>query len=223
VKESFAEPYFKPYGKDPKRSFSYREQIKWLSNFLNLDQAVVLDYGCGLGEMLKLFGDVGSITFGCDVSDYAVEKCNEQGLNVRVLSDSKIPFAEKFDLIVMRGVFQHLWSPNDVIRDIHSHLKPGGFVAILSTPNAESLCYLLFSQVPAMTKEINKNLPSKSSISHCLELNDFHIIRYRYPYLKSGYANPIKDYFRFLLRLLKITKSVPTFPGNMIDLVGQKC
>lgn len=223
MKESFQEEYFESYGDDAQRTASYKEQIVWISKFLPIKNSRVLDYGCGTGEMMKLLNSQGALTLGCDISSFAINKCKQIGLDCELIVNDKVPYEEQFDLIIVRGVFQHLWSPNDVFRELFSLLKPGGFVAILSTPNVESWCYRIFGDIPTITKSLNMNLPSKTSLKHCLKVNGFVKVVHRYPYLNSGYAKPIADLLKFFLKLFRLSNTVPTFPGNVIEMIGKKC
>lgn len=219
----FSAEYFDAYGSDVKRTCSYYEQIRWIEKYCNLKGADVLDYGCGIGEMMKILESGGSAVFGCDVSEHAINHCKANNLNSRMIINRRIPFKRKFDLIVLRGVFQHLVSPNDEVKNMYNHLKPGGYLAILSTPNIDSLCYRLFRDLPTITPEINQNLPSRTSVDHCLNLQGFRVLATRYPYLSSGYAQPITDFGKFILRFAKISSKVPTFPGNVFEVIGKKC
>ena len=222
-KFKFGKEYFVPYADDPLRMKSYGEQLAWLEKFVPLKGSRVLDYGCGIGLMMSQIESWGGNVFGCDISEYAVNECKKRGLKAELVENIEWTESDHYDLIILRGVFQHLWAPNKTISECFTQLRPGGVIAVLSTPNIESTYYRKFAELPTLSKQLALNLPSKSTIFHCLELNGFEVISHRYPYLESFYASPIVDSLKFILRLVGFSIRSHAFPGNVIDVVARKC
>lgn len=108
-----------------------------------LDEAAVLDFGCGWGRLTRFFiRDVpqGSL-YGCDPVDSILEICRESGIPAQFdLSDERpecLPFERPFDLVVAFSVFTHLSEPahEACLRAIHAGLAPGGLlVATIRSP-----------------------------------------------------------------------------------------
>lgn len=221
-KLQFDEGYFTPYWNDEKRKESYLKEIAWIDRHVS-DVHKVLDFGCGLGflskELLKKNYEVTS----CDISSYAINFCKlNVNPNAFVIKSSRFEEldSEIFDLIIMRGVFQHLQSPTDTIDLLKSHVRIGGYFAILATPNIESKAYRVTGKLPTLTWKVVRNLPSLSSIRHALEYSDFEILAIQKPYFFSGYAAPIKDIAKYLLNLLGLKVRMGAFPGNVVNVLG---
>ena len=220
----FNSSYFEPYYDDPKREKTYIDEIHWIEESVSLKDKDVLDYGCGIGRMMEKLKSFGANVYGCDVSEFAIRHCNSNGLGARLIVQEDIPFDEKFDIVILRGVFQHLSSPNVTISKLEKLIRPNGFIVILATPNIESFCYRRLGILPTLSKDIVMNLPSRSSIRHSLEIHNFKVTKVAFPYWRSSYSRPALDFLGFLVLILKFKKGIPpALPGNVIQVMGQKC
>lgn len=91
-----------------------------------------LDLGCGTGEMLKLIlqADHRKKLYGIDLSEemliVARSKLPDQGK--LLLGDSEsLPFPDSsFDVVYCNDSFYHYPAPQNVLREVHRVLKPGG-------------------------------------------------------------------------------------------------
>ncbi len=221
-KLQFDEGYFTPYWNDEKRQESYLKEIAWIEKRVS-NVHKVLDFGCGLGflskELMKRNYNVSS----CDISSYAINFCKSNvNSNAFVIKSGRLEEldSEVFDLIIMRGVFQHLPSPTDTLDKLKSCVRVGGYFAILATPNIESRAYRVTGELPTLSWKVVRNLPSLSSIRHALEYSDFKILAIQKPYFFSGYAAPIKDAAKYLLNLLGLKVGMEAFPGNVVNVLG---
>jgi methionine biosynthesis protein MetW len=98
------------------------------------------DVGCGRGALIKRLHDHHQV-FGCDFEVSAVEACVAQGLRVKRVdlnNDDALPFDQKFNVIVLSEVCEHLLDPNRAIRTVKNALLPGGTL-IVTVPNAVPL------------------------------------------------------------------------------------
>ena len=87
----------------------------------------ILDVGCGTGVLAAMLTDYGYIVTGIDISDQAIEKCREKGLNAYV-QDLSEPFTfqeRDFDCILMSEVLEHLVDPVQALQNLREILKPG--------------------------------------------------------------------------------------------------
>ena len=98
----------------------------------------VLDIGCGFGDQLTHFRDQGHITKGIEpgkkralfgINNYGLDILNEQLESIEI---NNIDLGEKYDLIYLNQVFEHLYNPVSLLRYLLSHLKDDGrvFIAI---------------------------------------------------------------------------------------------
>jgi SAM-dependent methyltransferase len=98
----------------------------------------VLDVGCGPGKFLQQDVRAGWRGVGLDFSQTAVARASALGLDVRLgsLEDADLE-PERFDLVRMSHVIEHLEDPEGTVRQAFSLLRPGGRLHI-ATPNFAS-------------------------------------------------------------------------------------
>ena len=110
-------------------------------------KAEMLDVGCGAGLHIRKMSSLGWRCMGVDISMQAIG--NARRLNpdakfvVGLLRD--IDSGEKFDLISMHHVLEHLYHPRQVIADCYSLLRPGGKL-VVNVPNVASFEAGLFGR-----------------------------------------------------------------------------
>lgn len=107
----------------------------------------LLDLGCGDGRLLSLFEDVGvsrALLHGVEISERAAAAARARGYDVRAgrLESLDLP-AERFGLVVMQQVLEHVADPRAVLSQIFCALAPGGAL-IIETPSTASLDHFLF-------------------------------------------------------------------------------
>jgi 2-polyprenyl-3-methyl-5-hydroxy-6-metoxy-1,4-benzoquinol methylase len=102
--------------------------------------ARLLDVGAGSGAFLRRMKDLGWAVTGVEPDPAAAEGARSRhGLNV--LSggvEQLLSSPERFDVITMSHVLEHVPDPAGLLRSVRSLLQPGGSVVVL-TPNAGSL------------------------------------------------------------------------------------
>jgi SAM-dependent methyltransferase len=102
--------------------------------------AQLLDVGAGFGHFVKIAQEHYAAT-GLEISSVAV-KWGRQRLGANLIPgplDAPVPgLDQKFDVVTMWDVIEHLENPLSALHSIKSRLKAGGHL-ILSTPDAGSL------------------------------------------------------------------------------------
>lgn len=95
----------------------------------------ILDFGCGRGDALRAFAELGFDAVGADVSERAAEMSPDFEIAVVDPSTSRLPFDDSsFDFVVSKSVVEHMRSPIDLARESLRVLRPGGS-AVLMTPS----------------------------------------------------------------------------------------
>lgn len=93
----------------------------------------VLEFGCGNGGFLKKIKNIAADVVGIELMDEARKQLNDEGISVyKLLSE----ITEKYDLVVMFMVIEHLNDPDNVLKEIYDHLYMGGGI-ICETVNAD--------------------------------------------------------------------------------------
>jgi SAM-dependent methyltransferase len=112
-------------------------RVTEIASNLDLRGKRVLDVGCGWGETLHIFRQLGAEVWGLDLDPDAVRYAHDcLGLaDVRLGELKALAPGERFDLITMFDVIEHPLRPMAMLREAVARLEPGGVVA-LWTPNA---------------------------------------------------------------------------------------
>jgi SAM-dependent methyltransferase len=196
------------------RAAAYKQEYERV-NFRSRGK-YLLDYGCGDGAFTEQFQ--GWHKYGVEVSEYCISLCLAK--NIRIIDTHDLKDGT-LDLVIFRGVLQHIDEPFTALREAARLLRRGGTLAILAQPDADSLCYKLFGDLPALDAPRNWWIPGRRELQNILHKLNFDKQEVIYPYWGGPYAKPWRDFTRFALRLIGIRKSF-AWPGNMIELYAQK-
>jgi SAM-dependent methyltransferase len=94
----------------------------------------VLDYGCGMGQIVSLMRQAGLDAYGCEAFYAGGDVRNKVpaemlGVSVLEIVDGRIPFADQtFDLVLSNQVIEHVEDLDSVLHEIVRVLKPNGIV-----------------------------------------------------------------------------------------------
>lgn len=111
-----------------RRELIYKILKKYIPD---LKSKKMLEIGCGCGNVLNYLNQNGVYCEGADVHlealKFARKYTNKQ---LYQLDAKKIPFINKFDIIGMFDVLEHIKDEKRVISQIYKTLKPNGFLII---------------------------------------------------------------------------------------------
>lgn len=113
----------------PKYKWEYNQAIETIKKY-NIKK--VLDIGCGYGNFIENISKITDFTMGLEMNKAAIEECKNKGLNISNSSLDKIN--QKFDLITLFQVLEHIQEPKTFIEQVINLLEPGGYLFI-GTPN----------------------------------------------------------------------------------------
>lgn len=87
----------------------------------------ILDLGCGAGEMVAHLRRCGFDAWGCDSQEFITKfKGGDYLLNITA-SPYRLPAEDNsFDVVLSCSVLEHAQNKEEVFREIHRVLKPGG-------------------------------------------------------------------------------------------------
>lgn len=103
--------------------------------------SLVLDVGCSNGLQGKyLKKEKGCLVYGVDISQQAIKeaKKNLDKAMVMDVEKDKLPFKEKFDVLIFSDILEHLVYPEEVLKKFKKHLKKDGLIAA-AIPNVANL------------------------------------------------------------------------------------
>ncbi len=194
------------------RSQQYVLDRKYIKKFYKDNKKnSILDYGCGNGEFIKLFK---SKKFGFEFNSDAKVNHSIKRINFKEIQKFK------YDLIVMRGVIEHLKNFKDITKKLVKCLKKNGQFVIMATPNSHSYAFI------KNKKAFNQNNERHLFHFNSINLTDFFLklglfnIDLSYPYHDTPYKNFKADFKK--IKKIKSIKNSPPGVGNMMSLVFKK-
>jgi len=96
--------------------------------------ASLLDVGCGNGDFLFAAQQAGYRVEGIDISAGSISICQSRGLTAVKEEFTNFHKEEKFDLITMWDLIEHLPDPSSFVHHAYCLLKPDGYLMI-KTPH----------------------------------------------------------------------------------------
>ena len=131
-------PHTEDYSQEERNYLSLQSKV--IENLVPLDNFNALDIGCGEGFLLKQLIDSGHQAIGLDLNDFAINKFNPSAAphlvkgNVFNSLDSFIQCNQKFDVIFLNHIFEHLPKPEELLEKLKQVLANPGYL-VISVPN----------------------------------------------------------------------------------------
>jgi ubiquinone/menaquinone biosynthesis C-methylase UbiE len=204
-----------PYNDYPKKLCAYLFQSFRLKKGMKM-----LEPGCGRGEFLKNFKELGLDVVGIDIS---LEAANfDNGLDVKIcdVESDKLPFKDNvFDVIYSKSFIEHLHYPERYLEEAFRVLKPGGILITL-VPDWESNYKIYFDDFTHRTPFTNVALEDAYKMYGFSKVNVFKFrqlpIVWKYPKLNYfcaaiGPLIPVRtknNFFRWSRELMLIGMGV---------------
>ena len=109
--------------------------LKTIERF-SKNKGAALDYGCGDGQFIESYKQRGWEIFGFDLDCDSTKRVGKRtGSRVECGNFNKINWPEKFDLISMNQVLEHVKDPRQLISDLTKHLNDEGLLERLCQTN----------------------------------------------------------------------------------------
>lgn len=213
------------------RTAQYQEDKAFIHRYVETGN--VLDVGCSggffLNELSSKFKKHG-IEIDADAVAYA-KKNFSFGKNIHCIPLEDVPYPNNsFDLVVMRGVIEHLPDPVEAVRKVSELVKKGGFFYITATPNGASFAFNVFREKWNLfhpTQHIWHFSPRTLEIL-CKKFG-LRLVALDFPYLGTPYENAEEDVLTIAKAIHAIRKGKrtslktgPPFWENMMSIVFQK-
>ncbi len=161
-------------------------RAKKLSEFIKQkcsksEHTSALEIGCLYGYLLQCLKADYKVK-GIELDKEAVKYCNGQSLDVKETSveDFLSKQNEKFDIVILSHVFEHILKPKDILQGLRKILSKDGKL-IISVPNSDSICRKVFRrywgwwQVPVHINHFNEN-----ALRRIANENNFDVVDVKY-------------------------------------------
>ena len=123
----------KPPEDDIRRFESYKELIQ---------DSEILDFGCGKGDFIRLTQTISKKSIGLELNNENREYLINSGITcIKSLSELN---DDKFDLITLNHVLEHLNDPINILVDLQKYLKDDGII-VIEVPHARDLLLETFN------------------------------------------------------------------------------
>lgn len=116
----------------------FKRRIKLINKHAK-NPGKVLEIGSSTGALLSILKSEGWRVCGVEISPKAVRFAESDGIYTIQSTFEKANFQKNsFDAVVLNHTLEHLNSPKDVLKKVHSLLKKGGLI-LIDVPNFGSL------------------------------------------------------------------------------------
>jgi SAM-dependent methyltransferase len=217
ISKRFTKDYFSNrHGNDLTRQKQFDIDGRFIRRFISAGR--ICDIGCSTGEFLQAIDWRGE-RYRTEINDEAKKIASKQ------ISFEKNIFTEKdfFDIVIMRGVLQHLDAPFAHMKATFQSLKPGGYLVILATPNANGIYYRRVKTLPFLDPNLNFYIPGDKELLNSLENFGYKIHSIEYPYIETPYARPLLDHLKFAVNFVfrrQIFRHA--FHGSIMQITARK-
>ena len=211
------------------RKKTYQVDHSWITKFV--DHGEVLDVGCGGGHFLSTFDSDKWNRLGIDIENEDAEFARKQyDIDVKVGFFPKVPLERRFDLVIMRGVIEHIRDPIQYLKKCSEIIKTGGFLFITATPSGDSFAFNVYREKwHLFTPPEHLHFFTVRLLTKKLEEFGFSLVDFHYQYEETPYEDSEKDQEKILsdIRLIQQGRfneieSSPPFIGSMLTSVWKK-
>lgn len=164
--------------------FNYRkmrfgsERVKLLQRYVgNLEEKVILDVGCGMGDFLAAAKNSFKECIGSEFSDHQRELARTN-TGLEIFSEPLNSFPRRgLDVITAFDVIEHVPNPKDFLESAANLLAPGGHV-LLYTPNFDSFSIKVMRDISSLISPGHIQLFSHKALTVLGELSGFKVIHF---------------------------------------------
>lgn len=185
-----------------------------ISKYKIQKDSVILDLGCGRGEILKYFCVNGMKGFGIDQADTAKKLCPSAIIKTGNI-EKKLPFSDNtFDIVFSKSVLEHFYYPEKILEEVFRIIKPNGMVITMTPDWAYNIIYFHedFTHRTAFTLQSINDIHEVSGFSNVKSHRFIQLpILWRFPILKMFAflcRNLLPDSFKRYSKFIRFSKEI---------------
>jgi SAM-dependent methyltransferase len=115
--------------------FGQDRRLNLIRHYATLEDARILDIGCGLGVYVRKFREFSDRVCGIDIDPKRLREGAKATPGLMLAVGEHLPFPDNtFDVIVMNEVIEHVTDDAATMREALRAIRPGGHIAIYA-PN----------------------------------------------------------------------------------------
>lgn len=214
ISKAYEQVYFNSKEYSKKRNHKVKKS-GWLIDLARLYHPGILnllEIGCSLGYTLEAAKKRAISPLGIDISDYAIDYCNNIGLNAKKASfDELKETGQKYDLLFMQHVLEHFEDPFVVLKDSFDLLNKQGIIVIL-VPNSKYKRAVKFNSkhrfygLEGVGSEHYAYF-NYENLNRVLQISGFEVVQENYPFIIKKFDSI--DFFanRLFRRFLSVFNS----------------
>lgn len=174
------------------KNYTLRKKLKLINSF-NTESKTILDIGAGTGDFLSICKKNNWVVNGVEPSDNAKKLAFDKGITLE--NDINI-YDEKFDIITMWHVLEHVTNLEEYIIKLKSLLKENG-VLVIAVPNYKSYDAKYYKEYWAAF-DVPRHIWhfSKSSIDKLFSKVDMEIIKVLPMKFDSYYVSLLSEKYK---------------------------
>ncbi|MBN1502050.1 class I SAM-dependent methyltransferase [Candidatus Woesearchaeota archaeon] len=230
-------------GKDETYVSQEKARLKTFSKELalihnNAQKGKLLDIGCAAGYFVKIAQSHGWEVEGIEPNKWLCNYGNKKfGLSNKAITLEKAKFKiERFDVVTLWDVIEHVPDPIVTLKNVHRVLKPKGHI-VLSTPDFDSIFSKMFRRRWWFLLSHHLFYFTPLTIKKMLFKSGFRVIKIKkhWQYMEIGYMirmmknlnkgfflGSVFDLFEKVLNRVKLNNfMIPYYAGQM-DIVARK-
>ena len=135
-----------------------------------------MDLGCSGGFFLDIVKKKGWETFGIEINKKEFNIAKKKNHKVWNVELSKIDKKEKFDVITLWDVFEHIKDPHTILKEMKKRLNKKGLI-FLQVPNSHSIAAQILREKCNVFDPIEHvNLYNVNSLKKLFSLTNFKVV-----------------------------------------------
>ena len=132
------------------RQYNFDKIISQIHKIFGGKKVNILDIGCGTGLFMKMAADHGFNILGIEPNKSMFDIASARDLEVREgLFPDVLETQQKFDVIILNDVFEHLENIEELLSAISKHLSEGGQL-IINLPSAKGIIFFIAKYLAIM-------------------------------------------------------------------------
>ena len=137
----------------------------------------LLDVGCGPGIFLEEARERGWQVCGIEFNSWCVQHLREMGIEVTDVPIEQAALPHDFyQCVTLWAVLEHIVDPENLLKDVHRALAPGG-ILLITVPNIDSLANrILHERSATFAGDSHVNLFNTLTLRRLLETVEFEMV-----------------------------------------------